>query len=75
VKQSGLPLTRLSGVVQHLQRYEVKLNAAANNEVSISGLCEQGYNFLCETLCFLVDFMLGLCLFFSNSYYKNSLSN
>ncbi|XP_068466813.1 mediator of RNA polymerase II transcription subunit 15a-like [Phaseolus vulgaris] len=33
VKQSGLPLTRLSGVVQHLQRYEVKLNAAANNEV------------------------------------------
>ncbi|KAL9298280.1 hypothetical protein ACSQ67_024176 [Phaseolus vulgaris] len=33
VKQSGLPLTRLSGVVQHLQRYEVKLNGAANNEV------------------------------------------
>ncbi|KAK7343039.1 hypothetical protein VNO80_26001 [Phaseolus coccineus] len=33
VKQSGLTLTRLSGVVQHLQRYEVKLNGAADNEV------------------------------------------
>ncbi|CAJ1977951.1 unnamed protein product [Sphenostylis stenocarpa] len=33
VKQSGLPLACLSGLVHHVEKYEVMLNAVAENEV------------------------------------------
>ncbi|KAH1102258.1 hypothetical protein AAZX31_13G172700 [Glycine max] len=33
IKQSGLPLARLNGLVQFLERFEAKVNAAAKNEV------------------------------------------
>lgn len=41
IKQSGLPLARLNGLAQFLERFEAKVNAAAKNEVSNLRLCEQ----------------------------------
>jgi len=62
VNQSGLPLTCLSGLVRQLERYELRLNGAADNEVSILGLCEQSYNlFIVKSFSSLVDFKLVYC--------------